>query len=154
MTRATPGRPPYAGPVAVDVGALVQTLFSRSGLLWIDSGSRTYAVWFAWVPDAPGGAAAYVVNGPGEQDLPWLPAEVVLVVRDPATGGQVLRLRARRTVVAADDPEWDAATAALAARRLNAVDDLATRWREGCTVTALRPFGAPLPAPATVTLTP
>lgn len=140
--------------MAVDVGTLVQTLFSASGLLWIESGPRTYAVWFAWVPDAPGGPAAYVVNGLGEQDLPWLPGEVVVVVRDPATGGRVLRLRARRSVVATDAPEWETAAAALAARRLNAVDDQRARWAERCTVTALRPFGAPLPARGAVTLAP
>jgi len=130
--------------VGIDVGAAVRELYASSGLLWVQDGRRTYAVWFAWVPDAPGGAAAYVVNGPGEQALPWLPDEVVVVVRDPSTGGRVLRLRARRALVEPGSDEWTTASAALAAKRRNGDEDQLTRWRERCTITALRPYGAPL----------
>ena len=43
--------------------------------------------------------------------------------------------------------QWEAATQALKASRLNAVDDQVERWAHSCTVRALRPFGAPLEAP-------
>jgi hypothetical protein len=138
----------------VNVTALLRAALAESGVLWVDTGERTYAVWFAWADPtaAPGaGPTAYVVNGPGEQFLPWLPDEVSLVVRTRASGGQVLRVRATRQILTETDPEWAAAVAALRQRRLNAPDTspgaTEQRWRESCTVTALRPFGEPLETP-------
>lgn len=140
--------------VPVNVTALLESAMADSGVLWIDSGKRTYAVWFAWAggSSAAGRAgAAYVINGPGEQHLPWLPAEVSLVLRSRATGARVLRVRAARAVLDEADPEWALAVAAMRDQRLNAPDataeDTERRWRETCTVTALRPFGEPLETP-------
>ncbi|MGV1007729.1 MAG: hypothetical protein ACOYBY_03865 [Dermatophilaceae bacterium] len=141
-------------PAPVNVTGLLRATMADSGLLWVDTGERTYAVWFAWTDRSAGpsaGPTAYVVNGPGEQFLPWLPDEVSLVLRNRATRGRVLRVRARRQVVSDSDPEWGAAVAALRERRLNARDTDAgateRRWRDTCTVTALRPFGEPLETP-------
>ncbi len=136
------------------VSQLVDAAMRASGILWIDTGERSYAVWHAWVDgtDEGGrGAAAYVVNGPGEQHLPWLAHEVVLVLRSRDTGGRLLRLRARRDVLTDADPEWEVATAALAAIRVGATADQAHRWAQECTVTALRPFGEPLDVPGSHT---
>ena len=139
--------------VGLNVMAVLDAAMTDSGVLWIDTGQRTYAAWFAWAGGlgargGPGAPTAYVVNGPGEQHLPWLPPEVSLVLRSRATGGRVLRVRAARAVLDEAEPEWAAATTVLLARRLNATDGGAeqtlVRWRETCTVTALRPFGEPL----------
>lgn len=132
------------------VSDLVDATMAASGILWIDTGDRTYAAWHAWDDgrgDGSRGPTAYVVNGPGEQHLPWLPQEVVLVLRSRDTGGRVLRLRARRDVLDPADPEWEHAAAALAATRVGASDDVVRAWREECTVSALRPFGEPLEVP-------
>lgn len=132
------------------VSELVDAAMRASGILWVDTGERTYAVWHAWVDgtDEGGrGATAYVVNGPGEQHLPWLPHEVVLVLRSRDTGGRLLRVRARRDVLTDADPEWEVATDALASVAVGATPDLPRRWAQECTVTALRPFGEPLELP-------
>ena len=74
-------------PPATNVTALVGEAMTKSGVIWVEvPGDRAWPVWHAWV--AP---TAYVVNGPGEQNLPWLPEEVVLVLRSQDTGGRLLR---------------------------------------------------------------
>lgn len=143
----------YSGCMAdaVNVSALLESAMSGTGVLWIDTGVRTYAVWHAWVgADAASGrgGTAYLVNGPGEQHLPWLPPEVTVVLRDRTSGGRVLRLRATRQVLGDDDAEWAVAAAALRSRRIGPQEDLEQRWRDTCTITALRPFGEPLETPA------
>lgn len=145
-------QPPADVPVSVT--ALLDSAMAGSGVLWIDTGTRTYAVWYAWDDGSAaggGGPTAYVVNGPAEQHLPWLPTEVSLVLGNRATGGRALRVRAARQVLDEADPEWVRAVAALRERRLNAPDataeDTERRWRETCTITALRPFGEPLETP-------
>ena len=116
---------------------LVAEAMSRSGLLWIDiEGDRAWPAWHAWSE-----GTAYVVNGPGEQHLPWLPEHVTLVLRSKDTGGRLLRVRARARVLDPGGIEWGAATDALAGERLNAVDDVRERWRTRCAVTALTPVG-------------
>ncbi|WP_295702356.1 hypothetical protein [Lapillicoccus sp.] len=132
--------------------ALVTEAMSRSGILWIEvpddrlgpadrvgPADRAWPAWFAWEDDT-----AYVVNGLGEQYLPWLPEFVVLVLRSKDTGGRLLRVRARAQVLIPDAPAWGSAVAALRAARLNAVDDVEERWRTDCAVTSLTPVtGAP-----------
>ncbi len=142
------------GEVPVNVTRLLDAAMADSGVLWIDTGRRTYAVWFAWANGASatgGEPTAYVVNGPGEQHLPWLPPEVTLVLRNRKTGARLVRVRAARTVLDEADPEWALAVAALLGRRRGPPDGGAEqtqqRWRESCTVTALRPFGEPLEMP-------
>ena len=75
-------------PASVNVTRLIHEAASKSGLLWVrlPDGS-THPVWHVWHDDGDErgtGPAAYVVSGPGEQPLPWLPDEVEL---DPAQQG-------------------------------------------------------------------
>ena len=120
---------------AMTDAALVTEAMSKSGILWIEvSGDRAWPAWFAWEDDT-----AYVVNGLGEQYLPWLPEHVVLVLRSKDTGGRLLRVRARAQVLVPDTLAWPVAVAALRAARLNAVDDVEQRWRDQCAVTSLTP---------------
>jgi hypothetical protein len=127
----------------LNITALFGEAAGKSGLLWVDvPGDRAWPVWHAWADDT-----VFVVSGPGEQPLPWLPDEVVLILRSKDTGGRLLSVRATVRTVSPGDPQWETATEALKASRLNATDDLVTRWAQSCTLRALRPFGAPLEAP-------
>lgn len=128
---------------AVNASALLGEAMSKSGLLWIEvPGSRTWPAWHVWTGDT-----AYVVNGPGEQTLPWLPKEVRLILRSKDTGGRLLTIRARVEVLEPGSTVWTTAAEALRASRLNATDDCLPRWAQSCTVTALRPFDAPVESP-------
>ena len=137
---ATQGDPPPAPTVMPLVGEAA----AKSGLLWVDvPGDRAWPAWHEWLD-----GTAYVVSGPGEQALPWLPEEVAIILRSKDTGGRLVRIRARVERLTPQDARWDAATAALKTSRLNSVgDDVVTRWADQCTVTALTPFGDPLEAP-------
>ncbi|HEX2705766.1 MAG TPA: hypothetical protein VHM65_08400, partial [Candidatus Lustribacter sp.] len=127
--------PPEVAPV--NVTALIGEAMNKSGLLWIDvPGDRAWPAWHAWASDT-----AYVINGPGEQTLPWLPPEVTLLLRSKDTGGRLLRVAARAEVLPADSAAYAPAVEALRASRLNAPADVEDRWRAECTVTALRPYG-------------
>jgi hypothetical protein len=129
--------------VRVNVTGLFAEAASKSGLMWVDvPGDRAWPFWHAWAD-----GTVYAVSGPGEQPLPWLPEQVALTVRSKDTGGRLLTVRAAVHEVRPEDPEWEPATEALKASRLNAVDDLDARWRTECTVRGFRPFGAPLEAP-------
>ena len=154
MTEATPPptatqpgpTPQPALPPSTNVTALVGEAMTKSGVIWVEiPGDRAWPVWHAWV--AP---TAYVVNGPGEQHLPWLPDEVVVVLRSQDSGGRLLRVKARTQVLTdseGDSAAWLTAVTALQAGRLNAVDDVVERWRTQCAVTALTPFGNPVEGP-------
>jgi hypothetical protein len=140
---SVPTVPPEGPASAASVAALVSEAMSKSGLLWIDvRGDRAWPAWHVWDD-----GAAYVVSGPGEQPLPWLPAEVGLILRSKDTGGRLLTMRAHTHVLEPGTPEWDKASAVLRASRLNATDDSLTRWAASCTLTALVPFDAPIEAP-------
>lgn len=157
MTETAPrpaddGSPPPAGEAggagdavapAVNITALFAEAATKSGLMWVQPPEdRAWPFWHAWADDT-----VYAVSGPGEQTLPWMPAEVVLLLRSKDTGGRLLAVHATCEEVTPDDERWAAATSALAAARLNATDDLVDRWARECTVRALRPFGPPLEAP-------
>ena len=134
---------PAPAATASAVAALLGEAMTKSGLLWIDvAGDRAWPAWHVWDD-----GAAYVVSGPGEQPLPWLPEEVRVILRSKDTGGRLLTLRAHTHVLEPGTAEWDKAAELLRASRLNAVDDSLTRWAGACTVTALVPFDAPLEAP-------
>ena len=94
------------------------------------------------------GPAAYVVSGPGEQSLPWLPDEVELVLRSKDTGGRLMTVHATVREVTPESPDWDAAVEVLRPERLNAVGDVAERWRQSCTIHVLTPHGRPSRRPA------
>ena len=134
---------PAAEPAGVNVTALFAEAANKSGLLWVDvPGDRAWPAWHAWADDT-----VFIVSGPGEQQLPWLPDEVGLILRSRDTGGRLLKVRASVRTVTPDDDLWESATEALKASRLNAIDDVVQRWAQSCTVRALRPFGAPLEGP-------
>ncbi|QGN58144.1 hypothetical protein [Nostocoides sp. HKS02] len=133
-------------PAPVNVTALFAEAASKSGLLWVDvPGDRAWPFWHAW-----SGEVVYAVSGPGEQTLPWIPERVRLIARSKDTGGRLLTVEASSREITPTDEEWQAATDALKAERLNATDDLVSRWAQVCTVRAFRPFGAPVEAPRLV----
>lgn len=116
---------------------------SKSGLLWIDvPGDRAWPAWYAWT-----GEQAYVLNGPGEQHLPWLPRQVELILKSKDTGGRLLRVRATTDVLRPGEPEYAAAVEALAAKRLNSRPEAEAAWAAECTVTALRVDPEPVEGP-------
>ena len=127
----------------VNVTALFAEAATKSGLMWVQPpGDRAWPFWHAWADET-----VYVVSGPGEQTLPWLPEDVRLVARSKDTGGRLLTVSASVREVRPVDEGWAAATEALKAARLNATDDVLDRWGRECTVRALKPYGAPIEGP-------
>lgn len=135
--------PDVGRPSGSNITALFAEAANTSGLLWIDvPGDRSWPAWHAWADES-----VYVVSGPGEQTLPWLPDTVTLVLRSKDTGGRLLSVHATCRVLTPEGERWEAAVAALKASRLNAVDDLEARWATECTVRAMTPFGMPVESP-------
>ena len=111
--------------------------------MWVQPpGDRAWPFWHAWADET-----VYAVSGPGEQALPWLPADVLLILRSKDTGGRLLSVHATVEEIGPAHEPGAAATAALKAGRLNASEDAVERWARECTVRALRPFGTPVEAP-------
>ena len=139
-------RPEVVTPQSpVNVTRLIHEAATKSGLVWVrlPDGS-THPVWHVWHDDGDDrgtGPAAYVVSGPGEQPLPWLPDEVELILRSKDTGGRLVTVHATAREVTPEDAEWDAAVEVLRPERLNAVGDTAERWRQSCTIHLLTPHG-------------
>ena len=118
---------------------LVADLAKKSGLVWIESGGRTQAVWHELVGDA-----VCVVGDGAEQPLPD--------VRDGDTVTLLLRAKTNRQLAASvgatveavrpDSPHWDEVTAALKAGRLNLpdMDTAIQRWARESRVLRLLPF--------------
>ena len=127
-----------------DLSALLSEAGKKSGLLWIEvPGDRTWPAWHVWLDDT-----AYVVTGPGEQSLPALPGDVAVTFRSKSTGGRLVTVPARASVVGLDDERWVVATTALKASRLNApAGDIVERWADEATVYALTPHGDALQGP-------
>ncbi len=137
----TPAPAPAAPPL--NVTALFAEAATKSGLMWVQPpGDRAWPFWHAWADET-----VYVVSGPGEQTLPWLPEDVTLVVRSKDTGGRLLTVSASVREVRPEDERWAAATEALKGGRLNAGDGQLDRWARECTVRALTPYGAPHEGP-------
>ena len=114
----------------------------------------THPVWHVWHDDGDDrgtGPAAYVVSGPGEQSLPWLPDEVELILRSKDTGGRLITVHATAREVTPEDAGWDAAVDVLRPERLNAVGDTAERWRQSCTIHVLTPHGRLVEGPGSYT---
>jgi hypothetical protein len=117
--------------------ALIAEATKRAGLIWItvpgpggagpggggpgDAGpggaghGRPRPVWHIWRD------AAYVLTGPGEQDVPGLgdAGQVTVAVPSKDTGGLLLRWTARVTRVEPGSAEWSGIIGALLAGRLN-----------------------------------
>jgi len=127
-----------------DVNALLSEAGKKSGLLWIDiPGDRAWPAWHVWLD-----GTAYVVSGNGEQSLPALPADLTVTFRSKSTGGLLVTVPAKATVVKPDNEHWVDATTALKASRLNApAGDIIERWATEATVYALRPQGDAVEGP-------
>jgi hypothetical protein len=146
---------PAAAPVPVNVTRLIHEAASKSGLLWVrlPDGS-THPVWHVWHDDGDDrgtGPAAYVVSGPGEQALPWLPDEVELILRSKDTGGRLITVHATARELRPEDAAWDTAVDVLRPERLNAMGDTAERWRQSCTIRVLTPHGRLVEGPGSYT---
>ncbi len=138
----------------VDVTRLTNEAATKSGLVWVRvPGGTTHPVWHVWHDDGDeqgAGPAAYVVSGPGEQHLPWLPDEVELVLRSKDTGGRLLTVPATARALEPGSEPWDAAVEVLRPERLNATgtpEEVAARWRDHNTVHVITPHGRPLEEP-------
>lgn len=129
---------------------LVAEALAKSGLLWLTSEAGSAPCWHAVVE-----GVAYVVHGPGEQDIPPHSGRTSVVARAKESRSRLVSFDAGASRVDPSDDDWEAATAALKAGRLNApAGDLVARWREECTVLRLVPDlstvvlrGRLLPAP-------
>lgn len=136
---------------SINVTRLLAEAASKSGVMWVEvPDAGTHAVWFVWHDDEDprgSGPAAYVVSGLGEQTLPYLPAEVTLILRSKDSGARLLSLRASAREIDPSTPEWDSAAEVLRAERLNATGDVLARWREGATIHVLTPHGRPEESP-------
>jgi hypothetical protein len=112
--------------------ALIAEATKRAGLIWITvpgpggagpggagpggaGHGRPRAVWHIWRD------AAYVLTGPGEQDVPGLgdAGQVTVAVPSKDTGGLLLRWTACVTRVEPGSAEWSGIIGALLAGRLN-----------------------------------
>lgn len=119
-------------------GALVAEAAAKSDLLWVRPtpapGERAWPAWHVWHE-----GAAYVVSGPGEQQLPALSGRVEVVLRSKDTWARLVTVSGAAATVAPDDPAWASVAAALKAKRLNAPDPdgLLDRWANANTITRL-----------------
>jgi hypothetical protein len=149
---------PEAGPARPEAGqlALIAEATKRAGLIWITvpgnggtgqgrtgQGStgqdRPRPVWHVWRD------AAYVLTGPGEQDVPGLgeASQVTVTVPSKDTGGLLLRWTADVSRVQPGSAEWSGIIGALLAARLNEPaspgESPAERWARAGQVYRLTP---------------
>jgi hypothetical protein len=127
-----------------DLNALLSEAGKKSGILWIDiPGDRAWPAWHVWLD-----GTAYVLTGPGEQSLPVLPEDLAVTFRSKSTGGRLVTVPAKATVVKPDDERWEVVTTTLKASRLNApAGDTVARWASEATIYALTPHGDALEGP-------
>lgn len=113
----------------------IPTAFAKSTICWLAVEDRDWPAWYV-----PVGDTAYVVAGPGEQELPDLPATLEITLRARAGLEHAGRFNASVTRLSEGDAEWDEALAALRTARLNSPsDDLDARWTAEGAVWAVRP---------------
>ncbi len=150
---------PDAGRTQPDAGqlALIAEATKRAGLIWItvpgqgEAGQggpgpggagqqRARPVWHVWRD------AAYVLTGPGEQDVPGLgeASQVTVEVASKDTGGLLVRWTARVSRVDPGSAEWPVIIGALLGGRLNepaspGAGSPAQRWARTATVYRLSP---------------
>ncbi|MBA2773665.1 MAG: hypothetical protein H0U36_06425 [Nocardioidaceae bacterium] len=109
--------------------ALIDEALKKSALIWLtrDPPRREQAFWHAWVD-----GLAYLLTGPGEQPDPGLQEgeRLRLVVRSKDTVQRLVVVDATAHRLQPDDDDWEAATAALAAGRLNLAhaEQAPARW--------------------------
>lgn len=155
-------RQPEPGPTQPEPGrlALIAEATKRAGLIWITvpaaavpggtgdaAPDRPRPVWHVWRD------AAYVLTGPGEQDVPGLgDAPLVTVsVASKDTGGLLVRWAARVSRVEPGSAEWSGIIGALLAGRLNEPESPGTsspaeRWAQTGNVYRLTPHAESGPA--------
>jgi len=110
---------PEAGRTQPEPGrlALIAEATKRAGLIWITVPGQGQArpAWHVWRD------AAYVLTGPGEQDIPGLgdTGQVTVTVASKDTGGLLVRWTARVSLVEPGSAEWSGIIGALLAGRLN-----------------------------------
>jgi hypothetical protein len=137
---------PETGRTRPEAGqlALIAEATKRAGLIWITvpGGAGQHGprpVWHVWRD------AAYVLTGPGEQDVPGLgdADQVTVAVPSKDTGGLLLRWTARVTRVEPGSAEWSGIIGALLAGRLNEpaspAESPAERWARTGQVYRLTP---------------
>ena len=143
-----PGQPqPEPGRLA-----LIAEATKRAGLIWITvpgaagpdgaggAPDRPRPVWHVWRD------AAYVLTGPGEQDVPGLGGAslVTVSVASKDTGGLLVRWAARVSRVEPGSAEWSGIIGALLASWLNEPESAgapspAERWAQTGNVYRLTP---------------
>ncbi|MFI1013995.1 hypothetical protein [Streptomyces sp. NPDC020965] len=134
--------------------ALVEEATKKSGLIWVRGEEGERALWHLWHE----GAAHVVGDGAGEQPLPGLvhggTAEVT--VRSKDKGGRLIAWTASVSELEPGSEPWDAVTAELKAKRLNAVDSerVLERWAAECRVLRLEPTSSTTDLPAGSLATP
>lgn len=120
--------------------ALIAEATKRAGLIWITvPGGRPRPAWHVWRD------AAYVLTGPGEQDVPGLAAAGQVTVEVPSkdTGGGLVCWTAQVSQVDPGGTEWPAIIGALLAGRLNEPAAApAERWAAHGNVYRLTPGGS------------
>lgn len=130
----------------VNLSALTTEALNKSTVLWLRSGGRDRATWFA-TGEGDLDGQVLLCSGGTEPDLGELPEQVEILLRSKGDGGRLLTLRARAQRLAPGSPVWEPAARALRGERLNAPSDIVDRWREASTLWALAPFGAPVQSP-------
>lgn len=120
--------------------ALIAEACTKSGVIWVRplEDARPLAAWHVWHDDA-----VHVVYGVGEQMLPMLTGHVEVQVPSKDDRSLLVVFAATATVLTPHSPAWQDAATALAAARLNGVDDADTqtaRWATGCLVSRLDPL--------------
>ncbi|WP_455358619.1 hypothetical protein [Streptomyces sp. SYSU K21746] len=122
--------------------ALVEEATKKSGLIWVQGTGPARALWHVWHD----GAAHIVGDGPGEQPFPGLVDGAVaeVTVRSKDKGGRLVAWRAGVVELAPGSEAWEAATAELKGKRLNAPDaeQVTERWARECRVLRLEPQDA------------
>jgi hypothetical protein len=121
--------------------ALIAEATKRAGVIWITAGGhRPRPVWHIWRD------GAYVLTGPGEQDVPGLTAggPVTVTVPSKDTGGRLVTWAAQVSRVEPGSAEWSSIIGALLAGRLNeaarpGVASAAGRWAQTGDVYRLTP---------------
>ena len=109
--------------------ALVDEAMKKSGIVWLDAGSRPIAqpAWYVWLE-----GAAYVLTGAGEQPDPGLAqgASVGVFARSKETRSLLVEWVGSASKVLPTDQSWEVVAAALAKARLNLPDPATAprRW--------------------------
>lgn len=128
-----------------DLLALIAEATKRAGLIWITvpGQGRPRPAWHIW---HSGHAAAYLLTGPGEQDVPGLggAGRVTVTVASKESGGRLVAWSARVSRVDPGSAEWATVAGALVAGRLNAAQEPgeaspAVRWARAGAVYRLSP---------------